>query len=847
MTDYNEIERALSYVSNSDDRELWVRMGAGIKTELGEDGFDIWDRWSQTADNYQSQSAKAVWKSLKPGRVNIGSVFHEAKQGGYKPDKTQFRPVVDPEELKRKAQERQQREAQAIAERLEAADQAKDKAQALFNKGDPVNPNHPYLLSKGITDQAILANLRQQGNNLLVPVKQNKEIVAVQKINPDGGKYFGKDEMLTGSAFLIGDASHAKATGLILTEGLATGASLHAATGKPVLVVFAAHNLVAVAENIKSADFPVVLAADNDSKTKNAGLKFAQKAAEILGSRAEIKMPIFDDKDTAIYQDKHGAGKFPSDFNDLHEIRGLEAVRQVIGETPVLKKNEMENEKESTMKLQEPESFKDLPEPDQEQNEPVERGSVQVENYIEVDLEQIKAQTVSSNKKIEDDVQVKNTDNPNTTKKESVQEQLNPSSGLNNEQSIEQPRPITDLEYKAPPESLKNKYLYADGRYLDNNGRTTVFVDSGKQLKTSKSDLQTVHDMVEVAKDKGWSHIKLFGNREFKRQAFLEAESQGIKTTGYQPTPEDLAALKHLQDERALNKIESVPVSEKEIETQGKSVKQSVEKQDLNAGILVKHGAAPYMHDEKNKMNYFVTLKQGEKEHTVWGLGLEDALNKSNAKVGDELSLKNIGRRAVEVDTPIFDKDGKTVIDHEKIVTHRNEWEATIFNKKEVEPEKPELTTNNQADRQNDKALQAQAATEADKLKAQNQVPTAAQIESSPKADIDADVRMADIGGQSVNSEVKIMADRMAQSGGVKGLDKANIAKFQAYKSMAKEVVANMKADHRQDAMRNFDNNMDKAINGTTLNMPEPLQANVQKQQQREKEQTKQNEMELER
>lgn len=736
MTDYNEIERALSYVSNSDDRELWVRMGAGIKTELGEDGFDIWDRWSQTADNYQSQSAKAVWKSLKPGRVNIGSVFHEAKNGGYKPDKTQFKQI-DPEELKRKALERQQKEVQAIAERLEAADQAKDKAQALFNKGDPVNPNHPYLLKKGITDPAILANLRQLGNNLLIPAKQNKEIVAVQKINPDGSKYFGKDEMLTGSAFLIGDVSKAKDTGLILTEGLATGASLHAATGKPVLVVFAAHNLVAVAENIKNADFSIVLAADNDSKTKNAGLKFAQKAAEILGFRAEIKMPIFDDKDTAAYQDKHGAGKFPSDFNDLHEIRGLDAVRQVIGETPVLKKNETENEKESTMKLQEPEYFKDLPEPDQEQNEPVERGSVQVENYIEVDLEQIKAQTVSANKKIDDDVQEKNTGNPNTTKKESVQEQLKPSSGLNNEQSLEQPRPITDLEYKAPPESLKNKYLYADGRYLDNNGRTTVFVDSGKQLKTSKSDLQTVHDMVEVAKDKGWSHIKLFGNREFKRQAFLEAESQGIKTTGYQPTPEDLAALKHLQDERALNKIVSVPVPEKEIETQGKSVTQSVEK--------------------------------------------------------------------------------------------------------------PEPTINNQADRQNDKTLQAQAAAEADKLKAQNQVPTAAQIESSPKADIDADVRMADIGGQSVNSEVKIMADRMAQSGGVKGLDKANIAKFQAYKNMAKEVVANMKADHRQDAMRNFDNNMDKAINGTTLNMPEPLQAKVQKQQQQEKEQTKQNEMEFER
>lgn len=843
MPDYNEIDRALSYVSNAEDRELWVRMGAGIKTELGEDGFDIWDRWSQTADNYQSQSAKAVWKSLRPGRVNIGSVFHEAKNGGYKPDKKQFKPV-DSEELKRKALERQQREALAIAERLEAAGQAKNKAQILFNKGDPVNPNHPYLLKKGITDPAILANLRQQGNSLLIPVKQNKEIVAVQKINPDGSKYFGKDEMLTGSAFLIGNISKAKATGLILAEGLATGASLHAATGKPVLVVFAAHNLVAVAENIKKADVPIVLAADNDSKTKNAGLKFAKKAAEILGDRAEIKMPVFDDKDTAIYQEKHGFDKHPSDFNDLHEIRGLDAVRQVIGETPVLKKNE----KESTMKLQEPDYFKGLPEPDLGQSQSVDRELDQASNYIEVDLEQIKAKAVPLNKEQEKEAPTNFTgNNTKTTEKESVQEPLTPSVQPNNQPVEEQLQPVTDLKYKAPPESLKNKYLYADGMYLDINGRTTVFVDSGKQLKTSKSDLETVHDMVEVAKDKGWSHIKLFGNSEFKRQAFLEAESQGIKTTGYQPTPVDLAALKHLQDERALNKIESIPAPEKEMEKQVKNVTKTVEKQDLNTGVLVKHGAAPYMHDEKNNMNYCVTLRQGEKEHTIWGLGLEDAINRSNAKVGDELSLKNIGRRAVEVDAPIFDTDGKTVISHEKIVTHRNEWEATIFNKKAVEAERQEPKINNQIDRQNDKSLQAQAAAEADKLKTQNQMPKAAQIESSPKADIDADVSMTDIGGQSVNSEVKIMADKVAQSDGVKGLNKANLAKFKVYKSMAKEVVANMKADYRKDAMRNFDTNMDKAINGTALNMPDPLQVKVEKQQQREREQIKQVEMELER
>ena len=43
----------------------------------------------------------------------------------------------------------------------------------------------------------------------------------------------------------------------------------------------------------------------------------------------------------------------------------------------------------------------------------------------------------------------------------------------------------------------------------------------------------------------------LSGSQEFRREAWLQAESQGIKTQGYTPKQSDLAALETLRQERS--------------------------------------------------------------------------------------------------------------------------------------------------------------------------------------------------------------------------------------------------------------------------------------------------------
>ena len=77
-----ELREALG-VLPADDRETWVRYGLGLKP-LGQQGFDVWDEWSQKSTKYDPVDAMRVWRSFKPGgALNYESIFWEAQQAGW--------------------------------------------------------------------------------------------------------------------------------------------------------------------------------------------------------------------------------------------------------------------------------------------------------------------------------------------------------------------------------------------------------------------------------------------------------------------------------------------------------------------------------------------------------------------------------------------------------------------------------------------------------------------------------------------------------------------------------------------------------------------------------------------
>ncbi|HDX8858926.1 TPA: toprim domain-containing protein [Klebsiella michiganensis] len=213
------------------------------------------------------------------------------------------------------------------------------------NAGDATG-EHPYLKAKGVKAHGLkvgkwfkvnteTGDARLISDNaLLVPISDRKrKIHSLQAIFPgkmaalgDRNKDYLADGAKRGLFHTIGKPiMHEGRPVFVLCEGYATGASIHECTGHLVLVCFDSSNLVAVAESLRSGlaevgkEAVIVLAADNDRWTtkpvENPGVHFAQRAAKAV--KGLLVVPEFRALDGE-----------PTDFNDLHQIEGTEAVRK---------------------------------------------------------------------------------------------------------------------------------------------------------------------------------------------------------------------------------------------------------------------------------------------------------------------------------------------------------------------------------------------------------------------------------------------------------------------------------------------------------------------------------------
>ena len=191
---------------------------------------------------------------------------------------------------------------------------ARELAAHVWHASRPAGDDHPYLARKGV----VAHGLRVFKGALVVPVRDAAgELHSLQFIGASGTKRFLKGGRVAGLYFLIGVPGNV----VCIAEGYATGASIHAATGYAVAVAFNAGNLGPVAGAIRE-NYPesqLIVCADDDEGTPgNPGLAHAHDAAGAVG--ACIAVPVFGAERPA------GA----SDFNDLHRLRGLEAVRAAI-------------------------------------------------------------------------------------------------------------------------------------------------------------------------------------------------------------------------------------------------------------------------------------------------------------------------------------------------------------------------------------------------------------------------------------------------------------------------------------------------------------------------------------
>ena len=354
---YDEVRTALSYIPTPSSYADWYPMAYAIKDALGENGKDLWHDWSRQGDNYKASVAEATWKSAKSkaGGITVATLFKQARDNGYRPEKPYVAP--NPEQRALIARERATQDEIWAAYNHVRHQSAARLAHAIWRNAKALTAAdlaHPYLQSKGIQEVTAVAGIRinryKGQNKLVIPIYSrngqtgNTELVNLQQIEDSGQKRFLAGGQKSGGYAILNGTHADMAQGFYLAEGYATAASVHLATGKPVVIAFDAGNLPVVAARIIErgnlpADTPIYLAADND-RASQKGLAKAAEAAAILGGRAQIRLPEFDARDITVWQQRHGQldadGKeqFPSDFNDLAEIRGMDAVKEALG-TPL--------------------------------------------------------------------------------------------------------------------------------------------------------------------------------------------------------------------------------------------------------------------------------------------------------------------------------------------------------------------------------------------------------------------------------------------------------------------------------------------------------------------------------
>jgi putative DNA primase/helicase len=205
--------------------------------------------------------------------------------------------------------------------------QAAAKAKELYSQAAPADDGQAYLLKKGVTAHKTFkvyhGNLSIDGRPadgaLIVPIGDERGLSGLEFIWEDGTKRPLPGGDYKAKYFRFGEAPTDK---LNICEGISTGASIFAATNTPTFCARSCSNLKNVAQALQQRypDCSITICGDISN-----GEQDANKAAQAV--QGFLVLPQF----------LKGEG---SDFNDLHQIEGLEAVKAAFDNPEVVESAE---------------------------------------------------------------------------------------------------------------------------------------------------------------------------------------------------------------------------------------------------------------------------------------------------------------------------------------------------------------------------------------------------------------------------------------------------------------------------------------------------------------------------
>ncbi|EAZ1498753.1 hypothetical protein BTW73_19975 [Salmonella enterica] len=485
------------------------------------------------------------------------------------------------------------------------------RAGQVYNAMPVADGSQEYLVKKGV--KAFPGVKADKKNRVVIPlVNEEGEVRTLQRISANGFKSLKKNGQKTGNFFVVGGELK-NGEPVLYAEGYSTAASISEATNRPVVMTVDAGNLPKVADKLKDKypdSLHVVLGDDDRKNAVNKGMAKAEEAAIIANGVFTVPAFTAEEKERGL-----------TDFNDLHQSRGLDAVRdqvegiitehthkaetmadkehEAINTGPVITENferEMDaalNVNHSSIDLEPYQSEEDeyaeymdqyygeqnaapAPVAAAEQNAapaPVAAAEQNddVENSIEPHIEQEKAQTadddvrawLSSSRVSTADMLAEDDEREGRKREEFKQVEPDAEEPVFKRQPQDQDY-FEDSSYKpVVPDRVAKSYIEVEGKYyFQNRPDSLAFVDKGAKLQTKLSNSQVAGSMIDIAEARGWTEIQVKGTEDFRREAWLQATARGLTAHGYKPKEEDLARLKKVAGERNINEVEAREVAD---------------------------------------------------------------------------------------------------------------------------------------------------------------------------------------------------------------------------------------------------------------------------------------------
>jgi len=587
------------------------------------------------------------------------------------------------------------------------------KAHGLYARLDPATNAHPYLQAKGVSvDPA----LRLTHNNALVIPFRNVdgEFRSLQYITPEGDKSLFKEAPKAGNFFVTGGALENGAP-VLYAEGYATARSLHMATGLPVVMTVDAGNMRTVAEILgeRYPDSPHFFMADLDhAKQDNKGLLMALDAAARVPNGAVLP-PDFTDAEKATGL---------TDFNDLHQSRGLEALSDKLARDLAQHAASQPNSSpEDTMSNASEHDADKPPQAVPENATPAPAQPVQAEP------EPDKAQPAPQHDAPEKRTQAGPA--PGTAQNEDGFA-FGPRvpGGDGPQPAATSPLIDTDrLLQRVTWNEQKGSVQYLVDQvpaFRDHGNRITM-----ESSESSKNPEHVMAALLTAARHYG-GKLEITGSDEFKQRAIDLIASHGLKVTMKNPAQQamlDDARLHHQAENVARATVHASPVTPDDLANRAEhddratqangptassagaddghamlrdsgqrspgaaeQAPRTADKETLDfkqgvKGQIVEHGPAPYGFDKNNADSYFIRLRTKSGVKTVWGVELESAMRQSRVCEGQVVNLQLMDKKAVNIQKPVHDEQGK-LLRYEAATVHRNTWKITSMTPVNVRP-----------------------------------------------------------------------------------------------------------------------------------------------------------------